>query len=226
MTQALEAPAATPTTASASTATAAAETGHSQGNFSHLKCKECGAEYEPKAMHEPVKEIRPSGGGRVTEILTRPLFSLLFPELTAIIQPLSGEYAVRREVLEKIAFPIGYGVETSHLLDVYQKWGINAFAQTDLDQRIHRNQPTRALGKMSFGILQTFLTRAENHGVISPKPEISTVLRQFQAIDKSYEQVKFDIIEDERPPMITIPAYRKKYGIKDESGTRIAKKKK
>ena len=172
------------------------------------------------------KEIRPSGGGRVTEILTRPLFSLLFPELTAIIQPLSGEYAVRREVLEKIAFPIGYGVETSHLLDVYQKWGINAFAQTDLDQRIHRNQPTRALGKMSFGILQTFLTRAENHGVISPKPEISTVLRQFQAIDKSYEQVKFDIIEDERPPMITIPAYRKKYGIKDESGTRIAKKKK
>ncbi|MGC9328811.1 MAG: glucosyl-3-phosphoglycerate synthase, partial [Candidatus Hinthialibacter sp.] len=59
-------------------------------------------------------EIRPSGGGRVTEILIRPLFSLFFPELTDIIQPLSGEYAVRRRVLEQIPFPIGYGVETSH----------------------------------------------------------------------------------------------------------------
>ena len=63
--------------------------------------------------------IRPSGGGRVTEILVRPLFSLFFPELTALIQPLSGEYAVRRETLEKVPFPIGYGVETSHILDVY-----------------------------------------------------------------------------------------------------------
>ena len=59
--------------------------------------------------------LRPSGGGRVTEILIRPLFSLFFPELSHIIQPLSGEYAARREVLEKIPFPIGYGVETSHL---------------------------------------------------------------------------------------------------------------
>ena len=81
--------------------------------------------------------IRPSGGGRVTEILIRPLFSLYFPELTGIIQPLSGEYAVRREVLEKINFPIGYGVETSHLIDVYTKYGLEAFAQTDLDQRVH-----------------------------------------------------------------------------------------
>ena len=97
--------------------------------------------------------IRPSGGGRVTEILVRPLFSLFFPELTAIVQPLSGEYAVRREVLEAIHFPIGYGVETSHILDVYRKWGLEAFGQTDLDQRVHRNQSTLSLGKMAFGIL-------------------------------------------------------------------------
>jgi glucosyl-3-phosphoglycerate synthase len=105
--------------------------------------------------------IRPSGGGRVTEILVRPLFSLFFPELTALIQPLSGEYAVRRNVLESIPFPIGYGVETSHILDVYHEWGLEAFAQTDLDQRVHRNQDTMALGKMSFGILQSFLNRLE-----------------------------------------------------------------
>ncbi|HKL16207.1 MAG TPA: glucosyl-3-phosphoglycerate synthase, partial [Balneolaceae bacterium] len=99
--------------------------------------------------------VRNSGGGRVTEILVRPLFSLFFPELTTIIQPLSGEYAVRREVLEQIAFPIGYGVETSHLIDVHHKFGLEAFAQTDLDKRVHENKPTISLGKMSFGILQT-----------------------------------------------------------------------
>jgi len=85
--------------------------------------------------------VRTSGGGRVTEILVRPLFSLFFPDLTGMIQPLSGEYAVRREVLEQIAFPIGYGVETSHLIDVYHKFGLEAFAQTDLDKRVHENKP-------------------------------------------------------------------------------------
>ena len=114
--------------------------------------------------------VRPSGGGRVTEILIRPLFSLFFPALTGIIQPLSGEYAVRREVLERIPFPIGYGVETSHLIDVHDQWGIEAFAQTDLDRRVHRNQQTIDLGKMSFGILQTFFRRLEAQGHLATLP--------------------------------------------------------
>jgi glucosyl-3-phosphoglycerate synthase len=151
--------------------------------------------------------IRPSGGGRVTEILIRPLFSLFFPELTAIIQPLSGEYAVRREVLESIPFPIGYGVETSHLLDVYTRWGMAAFAQTDLDQRVHRNQDTRSLGKMSFGILQTFISRLKQLDVIGTIPELGTVLRQFQAHDQVFETVEYQIVEEERPPMVKVPAY-------------------
>lgn len=157
--------------------------------------------------------IRPSGGGRVTEILIRPLFSLFFPELTAIIQPLSGEYAVRREVLERIPFPIGYGVETSHLIDVYSLYDLNAFGQTDLDQRVHRNQPTRSLGKMAFGILQTFLSRAEKLGIVGGLPEMSTVLRQFQAHDEEFETVEHKIVEEERPPMETIEAYRKIRGL-------------
>ena len=151
---------------------------------------------------------RPSGGGRVTEILIRPLFSLFFPELSAIIQPLSGEYAVRRAVLESIPFPIGYGVETSHLLDVYTRWGLEAFGQTDLDQRVHRNQPTRSLGKMSFGIIQTFLSRLAKLNIIGAVPELSTVLRQFQVKDQEFESIEYEIVEDERPPMIEIPAYR------------------
>jgi glucosyl-3-phosphoglycerate synthase len=159
--------------------------------------------------------IRSSGGGRVTEILIRPLFSLFFPELTALIQPLSGEFAVRREVLERIPFPIGYGVETAHILDVYNNWGLQAFAQCDLDQRIHRNQSTDALGKMSFGILQTFLNRVKSYGMVDRLPELSTIYRQFQAEGNRYEQLTREIVEDERPPMITIPAYRQKYGISE-----------
>ena len=159
--------------------------------------------------------IRSSGGGRVTEILIRPLFSLFFPELTSLIQPLSGEFAVRREVLERIPFPIGYGVETAHLLDVYREWGLEAFAQCDLDQRIHRNQSTNALGKMSFGILQTFLNRVKSYGMIDRLPELSTIYRQFQAEGNRYEQLKREIVEYERPPMISIPAYREKFAIQE-----------
>jgi glucosyl-3-phosphoglycerate synthase len=158
--------------------------------------------------------VRPSGGGRVTEILTRPLFSLFFPDLTGLVQPLSGEYAVRREVLHSIPFPIGYGVETSHLIDVYEKWGMEAIAQVDLDQRVHRNQETRDLGKMAFGILRAFLFRAEALGVIGELPELSTLLRQFQAHGDSFEQVSCEIVEEERPPMIDLPEYRKKFDIR------------
>lgn len=154
---------------------------------------------------------RPSGGGRVTEILIRPLFSLFFPELTALIQPLSGEYAVRRQVLDKIPFPIGYGVETSHLIDVYHRWGLQAIAQTDLDRRVHRNQHTRDLGKMAFGILQTFLKRLEALGILSNLPELNTTLRQFQVNNNLFEEIPLKIIEEERPPMIEIPEYRKKF---------------
>ncbi len=154
--------------------------------------------------------VRASGGGRVTEILVRPLFSLFFPELTSIIQPLSGEYAVRRDVLDKIAFPIGYGVETSHLIDVYNKFGLEAFAQTDLDKRVHENKPTQALGKMSFGILQTFIERVNSMGMFNVE-HYETVLRQFQAKRDHYEQNLIEIVEEERPPMIEIEEYRKKF---------------
>ncbi len=152
--------------------------------------------------------LRSSGGGRVTEILIRPLFSLFYPELTNIIQPLSGEYAARREVLEAIPFPIGYGVETSHLLDLYEKFGLDAFAQTDLDRRVHRNQTTNALGKMSFGILQTFINRLNSQGKIDRIPDMETFYRRFEVEDGSYNQLVQEVVEEERPPMIEIDEYR------------------
>ena len=152
--------------------------------------------------------LRASGGGRVTEILIRPPFSLFYPELTNVIQPLSGEYAARREVLEIIPFPIGYGVETSHLLDLYEKFGLDAFAQTDLDRRVHRNQTTSALGKMSFGILQTFFNRLHAQGKIDQMPDMETFYRRFEVEDGVYSQLVQEVVEEERPPMIEVEGYR------------------
>ena len=151
--------------------------------------------------------LRSRGGGRVTEILIRPLFSLFYPELTNVIQPLSGEYAARREVLETIPFPIGYGVETSHLLDLYEKFGLDAFAQTDLDRRVHRNQTTNALGKMSFGILQTFFNRLRAQGKIDQMPDMEKFYRRFEVEDGTYSQLVQEVVEEERPPMIEIESY-------------------
>ena len=177
----------------------------------HAHIKYVKAFYDRPLMQEG--GIRPSGGGRVTEILVRPLFSLFYPDLTRLIQPLSGEYAVRREVLEAIPFPIGYGVETSHLIDVYYKWGLDAIAQSDLGERVHFNQPTMALGKMSFGILKAFLRRAEALGVIEGLPDLKNQLYQFQARDEDYERIEHTIMEEERPPMLEVPAYRKRRGL-------------
>jgi len=148
------------------------------------------------------------GGGRVTEILVRPLFSLFFPELTQLMQPLSGEYAVRRELLEELSFPIGYGVETSHLLDVYLKYGMNVLAQTDLHQRIHRHQSTITLGKMSHEILQTFLSRLQAHKIASFNCELASSYLFPRNIDGDFSQLKENVTLEERPPMRGIQAYK------------------
>jgi len=156
-------------------------------------------------------KIRPTGGGRVTELVIRPLFSLFFPELTQILQPLSGEYAGFREVFEEIPFPIGYGVETSMILDIYDKWGLDVFAQVDLDRRIHRNQDTRALGKMAFVILLTFINRKRKLGMVDYKDEIFREMIQFNLVKDEYERDIFKIEGHERPPIIEIPEYREKF---------------
>jgi glucosyl-3-phosphoglycerate synthase len=103
--------------------------------------------------------VDPRGGGRVTEILVRPLLTRFFPELAGFHQPLAGEYAARRSILESIPFPVGYGVESSHLLDAYARYGSSIFAQTDLDERFHRNRSLAQLGRMSGEILDAFLRR-------------------------------------------------------------------
>ena len=158
-------------------------------------------------------KIRPTGGGRVTELVIRPLFSLFFPELTQLIQPLSGEYAGYREIFEKIPFPIGYGIETSMILDIYQKWGLNVMAQVDLDRRVHRNQDTKALGRMSFAILKTFISRQKKSGLIDFKGTLYDEIIQYNLVDNEFQAETLQIKGLERPPMITIPEYREKFDV-------------
>ena len=155
--------------------------------------------------------IRPTGGGRVTELVIRPLFSLFFPELTQILQPLSGEYAGFREIFEKIPFPIGYGVETSMILDIYEKWGLEVIAQVDLDRRIHRNQDTKALGRMSFAILKTFINRQKNLGLAEFKSDLYDEIIQYNLVENEYQPDIFKIAGLERPPIIEIPEYCQKF---------------
>ena len=158
-------------------------------------------------------KLRPTGGGRVTELVIRALFSLFFPELTQILQPLSGEYAGYREIFEKIPFPIGYGVETSIIMDICERWGLDVIAQVDLERRIHRNQDTRALGKMSFVILKTFINRIEKLGMLDLKKELFNDMIQYQLVRNELKPDVFSVAGHERPPMIEIPEYREKFNL-------------
>jgi glucosyl-3-phosphoglycerate synthase len=164
-----------------------------------------------RPIHDGGGGFQSTGGGRVTEILIRPLFSQFFPELTAIIQPLSGEYAGYREIFEQISFPVGYGVETGMLIDISQKWGMDVIAQTDLDLRVHRNQSIRSLGKMAFGILQIFWNRLEKYKNISDLQPEFYLLKQIFASEDKIQQIKEILIEEkERNPIIELEEYRRK----------------
>ena len=104
-------------------------------------------------------ELHTAGGGRVTELTARPVINLFYPELSGLLQPLSGEYAGRRELLEQLPFFTGYGVEIGMLIDILESFGLNRIAQVDLGSRVHRNQDLFDLSKMAFAIMQVALKR-------------------------------------------------------------------
>jgi nucleotide-binding universal stress UspA family protein len=148
--------------------------------------------------------LHESSGGRVTELTARPLINLFYPLLSGLIQPLSGEYAGRREILERVPFATGYGVEIGLLIDILEQFGLNAIGQVDLEQRIHRNQSLAALSRMSFTIMQTVVGRLERNRHIELVAEIN---RTMKAIVHTREQFHLDVrrIEEfERPPMAKV----------------------
>ena len=144
-------------------------------------------------------ESHSTGGGRVSEILIRPLISLFYPELQGILQPLSGEYASRRHVLESLAFPIGYGVEMAHLIDLSQQGRLHRIAQTDLVKRIHRNRNDGELGGMAFAILRVVLRRLQRDGKISLNAPLPDLYQSWEILGDSIQQLSKTIPEPERP---------------------------
>ena len=106
----------------------------------------------------------PDGGGRVTELTARPLLNLFYPDLAGIQQPLAGEMAAERDLLERLAFATGYGVDIGLLIDAYAVAGLDAIAQVDLDVRQNAHQPLRELGPMAYAVLQAVAVRLEREG--------------------------------------------------------------
>jgi glucosyl-3-phosphoglycerate synthase len=104
-------------------------------------------------------EVAPEGGGRVTELTARPLLQLFYPQLADIQQPLAGEVAARRDLLERLPFATGYAIEIAMLIDAYELAGIDAIAQVDLDERQNRHQPLSELGPMATAVLRAVAER-------------------------------------------------------------------
>ncbi|MBT2398478.1 glucosyl-3-phosphoglycerate synthase [Streptomyces sp. ISL-100] len=145
----------------------------------------------------------PSQGGRVTELVARPLLNLHWPQLAGFVQPLGGEYAVRRSLLEQLPFPVGYGVELGLLVDSLHMVGLDALAQVDVGVRRHRHQDGQALGRMAATIYRTAHLR------LSRGPLVRPVLTQFERGENGLGFVPrtHTVDTQERPPMREIDEY-------------------
>ena len=173
--------------------------------------RESDIQYVKGFYRRPIKmdgQLVSEGGGRVTELTIRPLINLFFPELSGMIQPLAGEYAGRRTVLERVPFFTGYGVETGLLIDLFTEFGLGAIAQVDLEERVHRNQPLASLSQMSFAILQVVVQRLQEKNRIEIMDEVNRSMKLIKPQRNSYALELKPIQDHERPPMIAIPEYR------------------
>ncbi len=152
-------------------------------------------------------KMQASGGGRVTELTARPLLNLFYPELSGIIQPLSGEYGGRRAALEQMHFSSGYGVEIGLLIDIFEKYGLGGLAQVDLSERIHHNQPLESLSKMSFAIIQSVVRRLERRYGTNILEDVNKTMKLIRYEQGSLFLEVNEIAEMERPPMCDLPEY-------------------
>lgn len=140
-------------------------------------------------------------GGRVTELVARPLLNLHWPLLAGFVQPLGGEYAARRSLLERLPFPVGYGVELGLLVDALRLAGLDALAQVDVGVRLHRHQDDKALGRMAAAIYRTAQMRLSRAHLVRP------VLTQFERGENGFEPRTHPVDTEERPPMREIAEY-------------------
>jgi nucleotide-binding universal stress UspA family protein len=167
-------------------------------------------QYVKGFYQRPIKEggmLQAEGGGRVTELMARPLVNLFFPELSGIIQPLAGEYAGRRELLEQLPFFTGYAVEIGLLIDIIEQVGLSAIGQVDLERRIHRNQSLPNLSQMAYVILQGAIRKLEERHRIELLTEVGRGMKLINTGRDHFSLEVREIGDQIRPPMITIPAY-------------------
>jgi glucosyl-3-phosphoglycerate synthase len=158
--------------------------------------------------------MMPAGGGRVTELLARPLLGALWPHLAGFVQPLCGEYAGRRALLERVPFVSHYGVELGLLVDLAELAGVHALAQVDLGSRRHHHQSDAALGRMAGQVLQAALARCPS------LPVPGDQLVQFVRTGAEFEAVAWDVGVVQRPPMLSVPEYRARRGSRTPGGPR------
>ncbi len=161
--------------------------------------------YQRPIVQEGV--LKEGGGGRVTELVARPLINLFYPELSGLIQPLSGEYAGRRTLLESIPFFTGYAVEIGHLIDAAERVGIEGLGQVDLERRVHRNQELEGLSRMSFVILQAVMKRLEERRKARLFAELGSTMKLPRSGKGRLSLEVIELADQERPPMIRIPEY-------------------
>jgi hypothetical protein len=152
-------------------------------------------------------QLKEGGGGRVTELVARPLINLFYPELSGLIQPLAGEYAGRRALLESIPFFTGYAVEIGHLIDAAERVGIEGLGQVDLERRVHRNQELEGLSRMSFVILQAVMKRLEERRKARLFAEMGSTMKLPRSGKGRLSLEVIELADQERPPMIRIPEY-------------------
>ncbi|MCC2278715.1 glucosyl-3-phosphoglycerate synthase [Streptomyces sp. ET3-23] len=154
-----------------------------------------------KAMYDRPLGEAPGRGGRVTELVARPLLNLHWPQLAGFVQPLGGEYAARRSLLERLPFPVGYGVELGLLVDALHTVGLDALAQVDVGVRRHRHQDEQALGRMAAAIYRTAQLRLARGHLVRP------ALTQFERTPDGFAPRTYPVDTEERPPMAGIPEY-------------------
>ena len=152
--------------------------------------------------------VLPAGGGRVTELLARPLLNVHYPELAGVVQPLAGECAARRSLLERVPFVSGYGIEIAMLIDVFHEVGLAGITQVDLGCRVHRNSSDASLGRMATQVYLALLSRLERHGRAFTAVPSASELTQFLREGDSYLPEPTSVSTTERPPAASLGQYR------------------
>src|SRR4029450_10970679 len=143
----------------------------------------------------------------VRGLALRPLITRSYPDRSGLIQPLAGEYAGRRTLLESIPFFTGYAVEIGHLIDAAERVGIEGLGQVDLERRVHRNQELEGLSRMSFVILQAVMKRLEERRKVRLFAEMGSTMKLPRSGRGRLALEVIELADQERPPMIRIPEY-------------------